>query len=136
MQEWKIRQEIYHRMTTEYDDDLKTKDVVISDDIVDNAIRYFNDRNIGWIYPAKSYMVAILYSKWLSEHFGGKLLDYLVDPDLLHGNDPYYKTYNEAKDLYDEIFSKIDVYNYDESKGLIPDVRKYFEEEFMINDNA
>jgi len=36
--DWKIRQEIYHRLNTEFDDDLKTKDVQISDDVVQSII--------------------------------------------------------------------------------------------------
>ena len=58
--DYKIRQEIYHRLTTEFDDDLSTKDVEMSNNVEGNAIRYFTDRNIGWIYPAKSYMLVFV----------------------------------------------------------------------------
>lgn len=132
MNDWKIRQEIYHRLNTEFDDDLKTKDVQISDDVVNNAIRYFTDRNIGWIYPAKSYMVGICYARWLSEYFGGNPIEYLNEEDLLFGNDPYFKTYSSNKDIYDQILYTINHWKFDETTGLVPDVKKYFLEEFML----
>jgi hypothetical protein len=130
--EWKIRQEIYYRLNTDFDDDLKTKKVEISDDIVNNAVRYFNDRNIGWIYPAKSYMVGICYSRWLSEYFGGEPLSYLKDQSLLYNNDPYFQTYDQDKKVYDQILLKINHWKFDETIGLVPDVKKYFMEEFML----
>ncbi len=132
MNDWKIRQEIYHRLNTEFDDDLKTKDVQISDDVVNNAIRYFTDRNIGWIYPAKSYMVGICYARWLSEYFGGNPIEYLNEEDLLFRNDPYFKTYSSDKDIYDQILYTINHWKFDETTGLVPDVKKYFLEEFML----
>lgn len=132
MEDWKIRQEIYHRLNKEFDDDLKTKDVQISDNIIDNAVRYFKETGVGWIYPAKSYMVGICYARWLSENFGGNPLDYLEDEDLLHGNDPYFKKYSLNKEVYDEILSRINNWNFDETIGFVPDVKNYFREEFML----
>lgn len=132
MKDWKIRQEIYHRLNTEFDDDLKTKDVQISDDVVGNAIRYFEDRNIGWIYPAKSYMVGICYARWLSEYFGGDPMEYLNEEDLLFGNDPYFKKYSLDQDTYDQILNRIGHWKFDETTGLVPDVKKYFQMEFML----
>lgn len=131
--EWKIRQEIYHRLNTEYSDDLNDKDVVLTDNIVDDAVRYFYERDIGWIYPSKSYMVGICYAKWLSEEFGGDPLDYLNDPDLLYGNDPYFVTYNEDKENYDKILKEIQGWNFEPTLGMCLDVKGYFTEEFQLN---
>ena len=133
MNEWKIRQEIYHRLTTEYDDDLKTKDVIMSENTVDDAIRYFYDRNIGWIYPAKSYMVAICYARWLEHYFGGDAYDYLNDPELLYGNDPYFIEYSRDPKTYHQILETV-TWEFDESIGMVPDVKEYFLKEFLIDE--
>jgi hypothetical protein len=130
--DWKIRQEVYHRINTDFDDDLNTKEIEISTDIVNDAVRYFTERDIGWIYPAKSYMVGICYARWLSENFGGEPVDYLNDADLLYGNDPYFKTYYSDKENYDKILNEIDHWNFDESVGMVPDVKDYFVKEFML----
>ncbi len=132
MKEHKIRQEIYHRLNKEYDDDIKNFDITISDSVVDDAVRYFTSRDIGWIYPGKSYMVGICYSKWLSEEFGGDPLEYLKDPELLYNNDPFFKPYNEDKDTYNDILDHIGGWNFEENSGLVPDVKDYFIKEFGI----
>lgn len=131
MEEWKVRQEIYHRLNKDHSDDLNDKHVEISNNVVGNAIRYFTERGIGWIYPAKSYMVGICYAKWLSEEFGGTAIDYLNDPDLLYGNDPYFLEYSKDPETYHKILNNI-TWQFDESSGMVPDVRSYFEQEFML----
>lgn len=130
--DWKIRQEIFHRLQTEHDDDLNTKNIIISNNTVNDAIKYFNERDIGWIYPAKSYMVGLCYARWLAKEFGGRPLEYLEDPDLLYGNDPYFVTYSLDPKTYIQILDQIGGWDFNESLGMVPDVRKYFEEEFML----
>lgn len=133
MEEWKVRQEIYHRLHGEFDDDLNTKHIELSKDVVKDALRYFYEQDIGWIYPSKSYMVAICYSRWLAKEFGGRPLEYLDDESLLFGNDPYFVTYSSDIKTYNSILNIIG-WDFDETKGMVPDVRSYFIEEFLIND--
>ena len=132
MQEWKIRQEIYHRLTPVFDDDLNTKDVNVSEDIINNAVRYFKERDIGWIYPAKSYMVGICYARWLAREFGGRPLEYLDDPELLYKNDPYFISYSAAPSTYIQILEVVGGWEFNEDAGMVPDVHRYFLEEFQI----
>lgn len=133
MNEWKVRQEVYHRLNPCHDDDLNTKDIIISKSVVDDAMRYFFERDLGWIYPAKSYMVAICYARWLEYYFGGDAYDYLDDPLLLYGNDPYFVEYSRDPKTYHQILENV-TWEFDEDVGMVPDVKKYFLEEFMIND--
>jgi hypothetical protein len=132
MEEWKIRQEIYHRLTHNHTDDSKNFEVIISEDIVDNAVRYFNTKDIGWIWPAKSYVVGICYAKWLSNEFGGDPLTFLADAGLLYNNDPYFKSYSVDPTTYEQILEKINGWDFDETKGVIPNVKYYFNLEFII----
>ena len=89
--------------------------------------------NLGWIYPSKSYMVAICYARWLSEEFGNNPIDYLNDIDLLFGNDPYFVTYDEDTITYDQILGYIGGWQFNETKGYVHDVKSYFLKEFMID---
>jgi len=130
LEEWKFRQEIYHRLNPIHVDDLSNFDVEISDDVVDNAIKYFKTTEIGWIWPAKSYMVGICYARWLSEEFGGRPLEYLDDPDLLYNNDPYFKTYSEDPHTYIKILENINGWNFDNALGVVPQVKEYYNLEF------
>lgn len=133
MKEWKIKQEIFHRLNTEHVDDLSKFEITMSKNITDDAVKYFKEKDMGWVYPAKSYMVAICYSKWLVEYFGGKFFEYLDDEDLLYGNDPFFKPYSQDKETYDEILAQINFLAFDENAGIVPDVKKYFVEEFLWN---
>lgn len=129
MKEWKIRQEIYHRLTKDHGDDLNQRTIEIVDDVVASAIRYFTEKEPGWLYPSKSYVVAILYARWLHQEFGEDFLTALDDPDLLYNNDPYFVPYSQDPETYIKIIAALPQ---DMTQGRIPDIRGYFEREFML----
>ena len=66
MKEWKIRQQTFDMLNGSegYKDDLNDVDInlVEGDEIIDEAIRHFNEYVDEWIYPSKSYVVAICYA--------------------------------------------------------------------------
>jgi hypothetical protein len=128
MKEWKIRQEYFHTMNKEYSDDLNKVKITLSDDIVDNAVRHFNEYVDEWIYPAKSYAVAICYASWIAEDFDEDFYELLNDSDLLAGNDPYFVPYEEDKYTYDEIIDAVLPLQFE---GMVPDIREYYEEEIL-----
>jgi len=129
-QEWKTRQKIYHKLNRDHADDLGKVDIVYDEsNIVRDAVRYFNEVNVGWIYPAKSYAVAICYANWLSQDFKEPFFDLLDDKDLLFGNDPYFKRYSEAKQTYIDILNKI---NLDDEFGMVPDIKYWYKLEFIL----
>jgi hypothetical protein len=129
MKDWKVKQEIFHRLNSKYEDDLNDKYIELNTDIVGNAVKYFTTTELGWIYPAKSYVVGICYAKWISEIYSENFYELLNDEDLLYRNDPYFITYNQNKKDYDAII-KIVGLNFDESAGIIPDIKEYFIKEF------
>lgn len=128
MKEWRIRQELYHRLNKDYTDDLNKIDVTIKENIVDEALRHFNERVDEWIYPAKSYFVAICYASWIAEDFNENIYELLDDEMLLAGNDPYFVTYSNAKNTYDAILERVQLPL--TMTGMVPDVRGYYEDEF------
>jgi len=132
MKEWKIRQDIFHRLNKNHDDDLKLHNIVIDDNIVESSIKYFTTTELGWVYPAKSYVVGICYARWISKYFGENFYEVLNDPSLLFNNDPYFVTYENGKDIYDGILKIIGL-DFDETLGIVPDIKEYFMEEFMVN---
>jgi hypothetical protein len=132
--EWKIRQEIFHRLNTNHDDDLKLHDVVIDEDIIQSSIKYFKTTELGWVYPAKSYVVGICYARWISYYFQESFYEVLDDPSLLYNNDPYFVPYRDDKYTYDCIISQIGL-DFDESCGIIPDIKSYFLKEFQLDES-
>lgn len=98
MVDWKVRSKIYHMMTPEPGDDLAKEEIIEEFDpevIAVRAQRYWRTQTKELYYPAKSYAVAVTYALMLSEIFGGNIISYLKDPELLAGNDPYFEPYND-----------------------------------------
>jgi hypothetical protein len=129
MKEWKIRQELFHRLNKEYSDDLNKVEITTSDNIEEDALRHFFERIDEWIYPAKSYFVAYCYAYWISVDFNEDFWTLLRDPMLLAGNDPYFKTYDESPEIYNYLFDHIDCPI--PMKGMVPDVYEYYKEEIL-----
>ena len=69
MKDWKIKQELYHRLNVVHEDDLSKVNIEKTENVVEDALRYFEERDVGWLYPSKSYVVAICYAWWLSHDF-------------------------------------------------------------------
>jgi hypothetical protein len=133
MLNWKIQQEIYHKLNQYHDDDLSLHNIEITDNIIRDAIKYFTTTELGWVYPAKSYVVGICYAKWLKQYFAEDFYEVLNDSNLLFGNDPYFVPYEKDKITYDTILKNVS-FDFDETLGIVPDIKKYFIEEFLIDD--
>lgn len=127
MKEYQTRQEIYRRLNKIESDDLNKVDIVWRpDNIVEDAVKHFSDIVDEWIYPGKSYFVAICYANWITEDFTESFYEVLDDPNLLP-DDPHFVRYSEAMEVYDDILWLCNwKTNY---QGMVPDVRKYYDEE-------
>ncbi len=141
MKEWKVKQILYHRLNPETPDMYGPDDIEMMDDVSDEAIIEMIKSYMGGyvpekvIYPAKSYFVALVYSRLLRDHFGEDPIVVLNDADLLHGNDPYFVQYSEAQNIYDAVLEAFG-WDFDITLGEIPDVANYFSEEFMLDQDA
>jgi hypothetical protein len=128
MKDWKARQMAFHATSGDFRDDLNEVDIVISEDIVGDAVMHFEEKVDEWIYPSKSYVVAICYAKWLEQDFDEDFYEVLDDPDLLFGNDPYFVPYSEDEGTYQAILEEI---HFDEHAGMVPDIYEYYKEEML-----
>tara|TARA_B100000768_G_scaffold39913_1_gene38768 strand:- start:49033 stop:49437 length:405 start_codon:yes stop_codon:yes gene_type:complete len=131
MKEWQVKQEVYHRLNKDHTDDLNKVEIVFDDNqevIIKNAILHFNEKVDEWLYPAKSYVVAICYAYWISRDFDEDFYDLLNDPMLLAENDPYFKTYENSKEIYDRILNNID-WPLMVIHGMVRDIKGYYDVE-------
>ena len=131
MKEWKVRQQYFDMMNPDADwrDDLnKVKIVEVEAEyIVDEAIRHFEEHVDEWIYPSKSYVVAICYAHWISQDFDEDFYETLADPELLP-HDPYFVPYEDDKITYDEIIEAVLPLD---MVGMVPDIYEYYREEIL-----
>lgn len=138
MDEWKIRQHIYHK-THEIQDDITDKPVVLipDDQIVRYAVDYFVAQSETLVYPAKSYAVAIVYALLLHKYFGVDVRVALADPLLLYGNDKFFVPYNQNAKAYDDIMlalARLELLDIEAtSVPQVAETVSYFMSEFMLS---
>ena len=129
MKEWKARQSAYHLTASLFKDDLNNIETVWRPDtVVEDALRHFEEYVDEWIYPAKSYVVAICYAYWLGKDFKEPFFQALNDDELLFNNDPHFVPYWHDEETYDTILDKM---NFDQTKGMVPDIYEYYKEEML-----
>lgn len=129
--EWKVLQEVYHRLNPQHEDDLKNFDIIMLKDkqeIIKHAIEYLYDNEKGFVYPSKSYIVAIVYADYISERWDINFFELLNDPDLLYGNDPFFVTYEQDSLTYDILVNE---YLRSYKGGIVPDIFQWCRREFM-----
>jgi putative AlgH/UPF0301 family transcriptional regulator len=107
---------------------LNRVDIVLTENVVEDAVKHFYEHVDQWLYPSKSYFVAICYASWIAEDFNEYFYELLDDEMLLAGNDPYFVVYSKDKDTYDAILKDIQLPL--DMCGMVPDVRGYYEDEF------
>lgn len=132
LKEWKIRQILSHQLEGDRPDDLNQVDIEYRPDTVyQDSLDYVRTEGMGWVYPAKSYIVGIAYAYWLSLDFGEDMYEVLDDPDLLFNNDPYFIRYTEDKELYDSLIKELGLPF--PNTGVVPHIRSYYLKEFMLD---
>lgn len=131
---WKQRQELYHQ-ANEIEDYIthdKIKYTCVEEEIIDATVKYFSEDSDVLTFPSKSYAVAIIYAKLLEENFVIPFMDALDDPDLLYGNDNYFKPYSKAKRIYDKVLELLpDDFMEAQTYG-VQKTKEYFAEEFLL----
>lgn len=78
-------------------------------------------------------MVALCYAFWIMEDYDENFYNVLKDPELLP-LDPYFVTYEEDSNTYNEIIGIVFANNKGVLKmeGMVPDVRKYYDAELGL----
>lgn len=142
MKDWQIRNQTFKMLFSEADlgDRLENEIVVedySADQIIEKALAYPKSTAIELYYPAKSYAVAIIFALLLKKEFGEDIYTALSDPFLLNGDDPYFKTYPESKEIYDAILKHFPMDCVLNAKQYSENFQKtcnYFYMQFLLND--
>lgn len=126
---YKECQRLYHELVRNHADDFSKMEIVEEEELVENALKYFDKAEFPLIYPAKSYAVAIIYALMLKKTYGIPMVESLSDPDLFMGHDQYFRPYGpETKDTYQRIIGEL-WYRGEEvflNSGWAPQTVKYF----------
>ena len=130
MQNWKINQQIFEAIGIKNDIlgvHIPQDNIFYSNEnLIETIMNQFSDlKNI--FIPAKSYCVALVYADELMKDYGGNVIDYLSDQELLL-NDIHFVTYDKNKETYD-YFLKNDSWK---STPMAQRIKEYYKKEIHL----
>ncbi len=126
MKEWKHWQQLYNGMVTEHTDDRSLHKREVRPFDVEDALNYVREKSDVGIYPAKSYMVAIIYAVKINEVYGDNIIQTLNDPDLLNGQDDFFVPFSEDPENYMAILNRLPYMGNWLEGGWAPKTVEYF----------
>lgn len=127
--EWKEWQKLYNSMVTEHSDAAFLHKREICNDrekFVENALFYIEQKADYGIYPAKSYVVAIIFATMINKVYGDDFYETLDDPDLLYGQDDFFVPYRQDPEMYDRIIEALTAIPNWIEQGWAPKTVEYF----------
>jgi len=139
----KLRQAVYHKLGN-ITDNLSNIEFTVSHskpDMIPKIVSYFLEEQDCLTFPAKSYAVAIIYSRLLQQYFDIPFYQSLSDPDLFADTDKFFVPYCicEARDVYDAAIVQLKQHNtfdvFDVELSQVSATIQYFNREFYITTN-
>lgn len=90
-----------------FEDDHKNFPIINAPETtVADAVIYLIDGTSYLRFPGAARAVAIATADLIARRFNEDFYVVLDDPQLMHGNDPYFRRYSEEKEIYDAILEK------------------------------
>ena len=101
--------------------------------VVEDAVGYLTDGSTYLRFPGAARAVAVAAADFVERHFGEDFYEVLDDPNLMHGNDPYFKRYSEDRPVYDAILRRVprDLINWESHRMAI--TLSLITEEYMLD---
>ncbi len=137
MKEYTYRRNLFYSLQESFDfpDEHKNFDITIDEEsVVDDAIKYLTDGTTYLKFPGAARAVAYATAELIAAEFGENFFEVLNDPNLMHGNDPYFKTYKEDKETYNQMVQRLKAINWDSERMQI--TRSLLLEEYMLDENG
>ena len=136
MKKYMYRRKMFYSLQESFDypDEHKNFEIIDSPNVVEDAVTYLLDGSSYLRFPGAARAVAIAAAELISKEFGENFFEILNDPDLMHGNDPYFKTYEEDKETYHEILQRLPAINWDSERMQI--TRNLLLEEYMLDEKG
>lgn len=110
MKEYEFRRSVFYRLhsDTSFEDEHKNFQIIFDEStVVEDAITYLRDGTSYLRFPGAPRAVAIAVADFVARNFQEDFYEVLSNPSLMHGNDPYFRTYPEDKETYDKILKTI-----------------------------
>lgn len=137
MTEYEYRRTVFYQLNEgrDFPDNHRNFDIAIHDDtVVEDAVAYLTLGASHTRFPGAARAVAIATADFLNKNFGVDFYEALNDKNLMHGNDPYFKTYEEDKGIYDAIITWMPRKYFNWKTERMQITHKLLMEEYMLDD--
>lgn len=137
--EHKYRQQVFYQLHghESFPDEHKNFDISIHEDtIVEDAVAYLRLGQSHTRFPGAARAVAIATADFLNHNFGVDFYEALNDPTLMNGNDPYFKTYDQDKGIYDAIIAWLPRKYIDWTTYRMSITKQLLMQEYMLDEDG
>lgn len=138
MREYEYRRTVFYQTRDgfSFPDEHKNFNITVDQEtIVQNAVNYLVHGTDYLLFPGAARAVAIAAADFISREFNEDFFDVLNDPNLMHGNDPYFVPYEKDKETYDEIIKAVNgKINWDSHRMGI--TLSLLQQEYMLDENG
>jgi hypothetical protein len=139
MKEYEYRRTVFYQMRghEKFEDEHANFPIVFNESsVIEDAIIYLQNGTSYLRFPGAARAVAIAAADLVVKRFNENFYAVLEDKNLMHGNDPYFKTYSEDKEVYDAILSQVprDSINWNSERMAI--TRRLILQEYMLDDDG
>lgn len=137
MKEYEYRRRTFYSLQDEFCflDEHQNFDIIFDEEnVVEDAIKYLQDGSTYLKFPGAARAVAYAAADLIAQEFGENFFEVLNDPNLMHGNDPYFKTYEEDKEVYNEIVQRLPAINWNSERMAI--TKRLLMEEYMLDEKG
>lgn len=136
MKEYEYRRTVFYQMRghEKFEDEHENFPIVYDEStVIEDAITYLRDGTSYLRFPGAARAVAIAAADLVARNFNEGFYTLLEDSNLMHGNDPYFKTYSEVKEVYDAILSELPRHLINWSSERMGITRRLILEEYMLD---
>ena len=139
MKEYEYRRNTFYflRGHESFEDDHSNFPIIqVPETTVEDAVTYLTDGTSYLRFPGAARAVAIATADFVARNFNEDFYKVLNDPNLMHNNDPYFRTYQEEKSIYDEILKICPRDKITWSSERMGITGRLIREEYMLDDEG
>lgn len=118
----------------EFPDNHENFDIVeAAQTVVEDAVDYLVTGGSYTRFPGAARAVAVATADFVSRKFKEDFFEVLSEKDLMHGNDPYFKTYNQDQEVYDQILQRVPLEKINWSSDRMQITKRLLLEEYLLD---
>ncbi len=110
MKEYEYRRTVFYQLRghENFEDEHKNFNYTIEPhSVIEDAVTYLLDGSSYLRFPGAARAVAIAVADLIAREFNEDFFTVLNQKDLMNGNDPFFKTYDEDRSTYDAILTSV-----------------------------